>query len=265
MYFADGTWSEGIASAAKLVAEATKDFCEAGNQASKNMLDIEFVTVSARNVSAATVKLITAASVRGDNKSQAHSRLKIAGKAVTDAISQFVAAADSMSIHKNEQALLPAGATSDAKAKAAEMEAQVKILKMEKELERARMQLGGMRKAKYQTSTKDLSPADEGSNRKLFLPPKELSNSQTFPRADAPKPQLNAPAVARKPEKNEDYKLTGGSNSHVVKPSSASNMQDENRRKIADEKATTFPTIKQHDFRDNLKARKANRLSRLID
>jgi I/LWEQ domain len=147
MYHADGTWSDGLVSAAKLVVEATHDLCEAANQAAKNNLDVEFVVVSARNVSSATIKLITAASVRADKFSQSHTRLQAAGKSVIDATAQLVAAADSTRNPKeDEEIVLP---KSEAKIKAAEMDAQVNILRMEKELERARHGLAGMRKAKY--------------------------------------------------------------------------------------------------------------------
>jgi talin len=152
LYFVDGTWSDGLVSAAKDVAQATGDLCEAANKASKDLLEIEFVIVSARNVSSATITLITAASVRGDVTSSSYSKLQNAGKAVTDATGQLVVAAESTRAAPATKFQVEFS-KSGAKARAAEVDAQVNVLKMEKELERAREGLAGIRKAKYEAGT----------------------------------------------------------------------------------------------------------------
>ena len=152
MYYSDGTWSEGLVSAAKKVATATGDLCEAANQAVKGEVRREQVIAAARAVSSSTVQLLTAAAVRADPNSQAQIRLKAAGKSVTQATEQLVKAAEeSMALEQQEDA--PSSLVKDtggyAMQRAKELEAQARVLQMEKELEMARKQLMGLRKGKY--------------------------------------------------------------------------------------------------------------------
>ena len=151
LYHQDSQWAEGLVSGAKEIASATGDLCEAANAAVKGEVQRERVIASARNVSASTVSLLASASTRSDNKSPAQVRLRAAGKAVTAATDQLVKAAEqSMAfeeqINVNE---LMNDNTSNAKKRAAELDAQARILQMEKELENARNRLTGLRKGRY--------------------------------------------------------------------------------------------------------------------
>ncbi|KAH6575177.1 hypothetical protein BASA50_007534 [Batrachochytrium salamandrivorans] len=163
MYFSDGTWSDGLVSAARLVAASTSDLCDAANDAVKGNVQRDRVIVCAKNVSSSTVQLLTAAAVRSDPTSQAQIRLRAAGKAVTDATEMLVEAAkcDSSGMDEEEEenaANLRADASSSAtRAKVLEMEAQMNILRMEKELERARVGLAAVRKGRYTTATSSSS------------------------------------------------------------------------------------------------------------
>ncbi|KAJ1537201.1 Talin-1, partial [Nowakowskiella sp. JEL0078] len=153
-YFSDGTWSDGLVSAAKSVAEATRDLCEVAGQAMKGVVPRERIIVASKQVSAATVQLITAAGVRADPNDTAQIRLRAAGKAVTSTTEQLVKAVEeALKFDATDQIASdlwsgsePVSATS---AKVMEMEAQVSILKMEKELEKARNKLAAVRKQKY--------------------------------------------------------------------------------------------------------------------
>ncbi|TPX31993.1 hypothetical protein SmJEL517_g04801 [Synchytrium microbalum] len=154
VYYSDGTWSDGLVSAAKAVAAATGDLCAAADAAVKGNVDRERVIVAARNVSASTTQLLSAAATSVDPNSQSQIRLQAAGKAVTSAADQLCKAADqSMMFDDAEQItsdLMKGGATN---SRVVEMEAQVSILKMEKELENARKKLAAVRKGKYDVQT----------------------------------------------------------------------------------------------------------------
>ncbi|KAI9331954.1 hypothetical protein BDR26DRAFT_1010745 [Obelidium mucronatum] len=160
VYFSDGTWSDGLVSAAKQVALATSDLCDSANQAMKGETNNshERVIASAKAVASTTTQLIAASksSAGVDANSQAQLRLRAAGKAVTHATDQLVKAAEEAGAFNsfNESdvltgANLKALGSSEASAKAMEMDAQVSILKMEKELEKARAKLAAVRKGKY--------------------------------------------------------------------------------------------------------------------
>lgn len=154
IYFSDGTWSEGLVSAAKFVAAATSDLCEAANAALKGEVQREKVIAAARAVSSSTVQLVTAAAVKADPNSQVQIRLKAAGKSVTQATEMLVKAADeSMALQETPAPLMKNSQSGVALQRAKELDAQARVLQMEKELELARVQLSGLRKGKY-TSNK---------------------------------------------------------------------------------------------------------------
>ncbi|KAI9142207.1 hypothetical protein BKA69DRAFT_292544 [Paraphysoderma sedebokerense] len=153
MYFSDGTWSDGLVSAAKAVAEATQDLCSAANDAIKGEVSSERVIAAARAVSASTTQVLTAASVRADPHSQSQIRLRAAGKSVTVATDNLVKAAETTAMFEDQNtnvfgANKVAGASTNKRLQ--EIEAHTDVLKMEKELEKARAKLAGIRKAKYE-------------------------------------------------------------------------------------------------------------------
>ena len=161
-YHADDAWQDGLVSAAKQVAAATFDLCETANAAVKGDLQHERVIVCSRAVSVSTTQLLTAATVKADPNSQNQMRLKAAGKAVTNATEQLVKAAEeAMTLHDTSamtnHMIKGTNATG---AKILELEAQMNILKMEKELERARAKLASVRKGRYQGAEAS-SPAED--------------------------------------------------------------------------------------------------------
>lgn len=153
MYFNDGTWSEGLVSAAKQVAAATSDLCESAHVAQSGQPNSrERVIVAAKSVSATTIQLLSAASVKADMQSASQNRLRAAGKAVTNATQQLVRASEESISMADTDALVSSDSQqkSVTASKVMEMEAQMSILKMEKELERARTKLSNVRKGKYE-------------------------------------------------------------------------------------------------------------------
>ena len=149
MYFSDGTWSEGLVSAAKLVVGATSELCDSANMFVKNEGEMERVIVGARSVSASTVQLLTAAAVRSDPNSAVQIRLRSAGKAVTNATDQLVEASKTAKPAESTNEPGQAVSVNAHQGKIQEMEIQMKILKLEKELEQARAQLASIRKNRY--------------------------------------------------------------------------------------------------------------------
>ena len=154
MYFNDGTWSEGLVSAAKHVASATQELCESANEAAKvgTSTNRDRVIVAAKGVSACTTQLLTSAMVKADAQSQSQAKLMAAGRAVNNATNELVKASKECMAFSDTDELSSAllDDKSTAATKIMEMEAQMSILKMEKELERARNKLAVVRKGKYE-------------------------------------------------------------------------------------------------------------------
>jgi hypothetical protein len=106
----------------------------------------EALIVAAQAVSASTTQLVTAATVKADPNSEAQRKLTEASKRVGGATNQLVQAARNAAQWED---------TADSKIK--EMERQMEILRLERELELARAQLGTMRKNEYdQNANKEL-------------------------------------------------------------------------------------------------------------
>ncbi len=151
LYLTNGAWSEGLVSAAKEVAFATGDLCEAANAAVKGEVRRERVIAAARSVSSSTARLLTSATVKADLKSQNQVRLKAAGKSVLQATEALVKAAEeSMAFEETDNVTsLMKGGGGVASQRIQELDAQARVLKMEKELDMARTRLGALRKEKY--------------------------------------------------------------------------------------------------------------------
>ena len=98
----DGQWSEGLVSAARLVAAATHNLCEAANSLVQGNSSEEKLIAAAKQVSAATAQLLVACKVKADPSSIAMKRLEAASNAVRRATDELVKAAQG-AIERNEE------------------------------------------------------------------------------------------------------------------------------------------------------------------
>ncbi|ORX59304.1 hypothetical protein BCR36DRAFT_408797 [Piromyces finnis] len=150
VYFSDGTWSEGLVSAAKQVCAWTHELCESANMAIKGNVQPERVIAASRNVAASTTHLLSAATAKVDQNSQTQIRLRAAARAVTQATEQLVKSAQENMALEDTDAFTESLKDGVANSRAQELEAQMNILKMEKDLEKARNKLLYIRKGRYQ-------------------------------------------------------------------------------------------------------------------
>eukprot|EP00835_Amoeboradix_gromovi_P003279 NODE_210_length_14612_cov_0.470957.p5 type:complete len:354 gc:universal NODE_210_length_14612_cov_0.470957:6294-5233(-) len=148
MFYNDGTWSDGLVSAAKVVVAAVGDLVTLVNDSAKGKSQPEKIVVVARSIASSCAHLIASASVKVDLESQAQLRLKAAGKQVTSAVENLVKTVEDK-IQPDDNAVFSDAKQSGVRGRIGEMDAQTEILKMEKELEKARNRLAGMRKDKY--------------------------------------------------------------------------------------------------------------------
>ena len=90
---ADFQWSEGLISAAKLVASATQSLCEAANALVQGEGEEEQLIAAAKQVSRSTGQLFLAFKVKADANSAAMDGLKGASNAIKKATEELVKAA----------------------------------------------------------------------------------------------------------------------------------------------------------------------------
>ncbi len=121
---------------------------KSANDATQGKAEEERLVASARAVAAATAQLVAASRAKGDPSSQSQQKLSGAAKAVAAATSQLVDAARAAAEQAREEHQMSRRFQLSNTAKA-EMEKQIEILKLEKALEQARMDLARGRKLQY--------------------------------------------------------------------------------------------------------------------
>uniref|UniRef100_A0A671YHD7 Talin 1 n=1 Tax=Sparus aurata TaxID=8175 RepID=A0A671YHD7_SPAAU len=144
----DGQWSQGLISAARMVAAATNNLCEAANSAVQGHASEEKLISSAKQVAASTAQLLVACKVKADQDSQTMKRLQAAGNAVKRASDNLVKAAQKAAFDaQDDQAVVVKSKMVGGIAQI--IAAQEEMLRKERELEDARKKLAMIRQQQY--------------------------------------------------------------------------------------------------------------------
>uniref|UniRef100_A0A8C7DHV9 Talin 2a n=1 Tax=Oncorhynchus kisutch TaxID=8019 RepID=A0A8C7DHV9_ONCKI len=144
----DGQWSQGLISAARMVAAATSNLCEAANASVQGQASEEKLISSAKQVAASTAQLLVACKVKADQDSEAMRRLQAAGNAVKRASDNLVRAAQKAAFHKADDDNVVVK-TKFVGGIAQIIAAQEEMLRKERELEEARKKLAQIRQQQY--------------------------------------------------------------------------------------------------------------------
>ncbi|XP_063370870.1 talin-1 [Cydia amplana] len=154
----DGQWSEGLISAARLVAAAAHSLVEAANALVQGAGSEERLISSARQVASSTAQLLVACKVKADPSSESTRRLQAAGAEVIRSTDNLVRAArDAMHCEEERSLVLNRRMVGGI---AQEIDARSEILRIEKELEEARGRLNAIRQAKYKMRGAETSGDD---------------------------------------------------------------------------------------------------------
>ncbi|KAJ3274707.1 sla2 Src-like adaptor 2 [Terramyces sp. JEL0728] len=149
-YKKNNKWTEGLISAAQSVATSTVYLVEVADGLVQGVKSWEQLVVAAQDVNVSTTQLVAASRVKATLYSKTQDRLEAAAVQVREATKLLVKAAkDASKLSAERDAREQVGKMSKHEAKVKEMEQQVKILELEKELQTARYTLGEMRKAGY--------------------------------------------------------------------------------------------------------------------
>jgi talin len=143
----DGQWSEGLISAARLVAAATHSLVEAAQNLVMGTGTEEMLISTAKQVASSTAQLLIACKVKSDPSSESGRRLQAAGNAVIKSTDNLVRAAQQAIEGEEEHTLKLNRNMVDGMAQ--EINARSEVLKMERQLEDARNKLTAIRHAKY--------------------------------------------------------------------------------------------------------------------
>eukprot|EP01137_Pigoraptor_chileana_P014048 Opistho-2@68234 len=183
-YYKDGTWAQGLISAAKAVAAGMSDVVSAANNTVTHGADPISAVAAAKAIAAATAQLVYSSATKNPDR-RTQDQLASAGRNVTAATDALVSSVDRRRNADAESAGYPERDLSLAERRARELEAQTHVLKMERELESARTNLADVRKAKYagagSAATSNQAPppaAAQPSNTSApALPPPQVQRS----------------------------------------------------------------------------------------
>merc|ERR1711953_1366670 len=171
----DGQWSEGLVSAARLVAAATHNLCEAANALVKGHTSEEKLIGAAKQVAGSTAQLLLACKVKADPESQSMKRLEAASNAVRKATETLVR--NAQQVLEQDDHIEHKLSTSGVKGQAQLLDARAEVLRMEEELRKAQKKheellKGQMRPYMTESETEqsgyESSGYDEASFRKVY-------------------------------------------------------------------------------------------------
>jgi len=199
-YKKNNRWTDGLISAARMIVIATSNLVSTADGIIKGTHNLEQLVVATHEVAASTAQLVAASRVKADRGSHTQENLENASKAVTEATKLLVKASQEWSAKNAEDEkkknLYDFTNASVSQMKKKDMEQQVKILTLEKELNLARRLLLEMRKQNYH----DKDDGEDSSDDEVE-PPKTLSPlSAVPPRAAQHGPSKLAPSsLSNKP------------------------------------------------------------------
>ncbi|EGG07208.1 uncharacterized protein MELLADRAFT_85967 [Melampsora larici-populina 98AG31] len=151
-YKRNNRWTEGLISAAKQVAFTTTYLIETADGVINGTHTLEQLIVASNEVAAATAQLVQSSRVKAELMSKTQMKLELAAKAVTEACKALVKQVKAISAKNLElKDRIDYNQMPVHEFKVREMEVQVSIVTLEKELVDARRKLGEMRKAGYHT------------------------------------------------------------------------------------------------------------------
>lgn len=154
-YKRNNRWTDGLVSAARAVAFATGLLIESADGVLSGTHSLEQLIVASNEVAGATAQLVAASRVKANLMSKTQERLELAAKAVTEACKALVKQVKAVSAKQLEDEDVDYKNMAVMEFKRREMEQQVDILRLEKDLGAARHRLGAMRRAGYHTDETD--------------------------------------------------------------------------------------------------------------
>ncbi|XP_076258491.1 talin_middle and talin-RS domain-containing protein rhea isoform X2 [Rhynchophorus ferrugineus] len=154
----DGQWSEGLISAARLVAAATHSLVESANALVQGLGSEDKLIAAAKQVASSTAHLLVACKVKAEGDTEATRRLHSAGNAVIRSTDNLVRAAQQAKQVEEERYLVINKKMVGGIAQ--ELDAQSEVVRIERELLDARNKLAAIRQARYKLKGYETSGED---------------------------------------------------------------------------------------------------------
>ncbi|KAK7125373.1 hypothetical protein R3I93_020903 [Phoxinus phoxinus] len=149
-YAKNSRWTEGLISASKAVGWGATQMLESADKVVTDGGKYEELIVCSHEIAASTAQLVAASKVKADRGNKKLHTLQQASRHVNDMAAVVVTSTKSGQMQIEDKNSMDFSGMSLIKLKTEEMDSQVKVLELEKQLANERVRLGGLRKKHYE-------------------------------------------------------------------------------------------------------------------
>uniref|UniRef100_A0A8C3G3Y1 Huntingtin interacting protein 1 related n=1 Tax=Cyclopterus lumpus TaxID=8103 RepID=A0A8C3G3Y1_CYCLU len=149
-YAKNSRWTEGLISASKAVGWGATQLLDSADRVVGEDGAYEELIACSHEIAASTAHLVAASKVKADRGNKKLQTLKQASRHVNDMAALVVTSTKHGQLQISDQGAMDFSGMSLIKLKTEEMEAQVKVLQLESQLDQGRVRLGELRKRHYE-------------------------------------------------------------------------------------------------------------------
>ncbi|XP_061603678.1 huntingtin-interacting protein 1-related protein-like [Phyllopteryx taeniolatus] len=190
-YAKNSRWTEGLISASKAVGWGATQLLESADRVVGDNGTYEELIACSHEIAASTAQLVAASKVKAERGNRKLSTLQQASRHVNNMAAVVVTSTKHGQMQISEEGVMDFSGMSLIKLKKEEMEAQVRVLQLESQLDQERVRLGELRKRHY-----DLSAVQDGVGCDILdgdesfppPPPPTLLDATSFPPPPPPEP-----------------------------------------------------------------------------
>lgn len=198
-YAKNSRWTEGLISASKAVGWGATQLLDSADRVVGESGRYEELIACSHEIAGSTAQLVAASKVKADRNNKKLHTLQQASRHVNDMAAVVVTSTKHGQQKFSDSATMDFSGMSRIKLKTEEMEAQVRVLQLENQLEQERVRLGELRKRHYELGGPDEVPNTVDSADSFPPPPPPTlldssGGSQAFPNAQ---PYLNTQSFSQ--------------------------------------------------------------------
>ncbi|XP_037122145.1 huntingtin-interacting protein 1-related protein-like isoform X2 [Syngnathus acus] len=187
-YAKNSRWTEGLISASKAVGWGATQLLESADRVVGDNGTYEELIACSHEIAASTAQLVAASKVKAERGNRKLSTLQQASRHVNDMAAVVVTSTKHGQQQISEQGAMDFSGMSLIKLKKEEMEAQVRVLQLESQLDQERIRLGELRKRHYDVGALQEGDLPDGDESFPPPPPPTLLDSTSFPPPPPPEP-----------------------------------------------------------------------------
>ncbi|KAM4532414.1 huntingtin-interacting protein 1-related protein isoform 2-T2 [Fundulus diaphanus] len=185
-YAKNSRWTEGLISASKAVGWGATQLLDSADRVVAEKGSYEELIACSHEIAGSTAQLVAASKVKADRNNKKLNTLQQASRHVNDMAAVVVTSTKHGQQQISDHGVMDFSGMSLIKLKKEEMEAQVKVLQLENQLEQERVRLGELRKRHYDLGGPGSPDAKDGDDDSFPPPPPptlfdSTSQPQSFP------------------------------------------------------------------------------------